>query len=288
MRVRGGAHARLIGKQPSCNAETHRLPDRKARYRTADSPGRKSADEDGSQSSRNSAEIQNQENHAADKVERRHNRNHLLREGGDSPDAADENKGRNHRHKNTDHHLVDAERGVKRIADGIGLHHVAHDAECENDGNRKKAGKKLPEAALERLRDVIDRAADHMSLVVSCLRHLCKRRLAVNGRHAEEGRQPHPEDRTGAAADKRRRAACNIAGSDLCRNGRCQCLEGRHAFLSCLIALQGKSAEHPFPGLREMPHLHESRADAEIDAGADQQEHQNEPYLVVQQCDDAV
>ena len=237
MRVRRGAHAGLIGEQASCHAKAHRLTNRNACNRSADRSRAERTDKDGCKSSWNSTEIHNKKNQSADQIQRGHHRNHLLRKGSDSSDSADKDKRCNHRHKNTDQHLIQTKRRIERIADRVRLNHDAHDAKRKDDCHGEEACKKFPKAAPEGLRNVIYRSADHMAVLISCLCHLRKTRFSVNGSHAEERSEPHPENGARTTADKSGRTARNIAGSDLCRNGRCQCLKGGHAFLSCLISL---------------------------------------------------
>ena len=237
MCVRRGAHAGLIGEQASCNAKTHRLTNRNACNRSADSSRAERTDKDGCKSSWNSTEIHNKKNQSADQIQCGHHRNHLLGKGSDSSDSADKDKRCNDRHKNADQHLVQTKRRIERIADRVRLNHDAHDAECKDNCHCEEACKKLTKAALEGLRNVIYRSSDHMTVLISGSGHLRKTRFSVNRCHAKEGRKPHPENSSGAAADKSGRTARNIAGSNLCRNGRCQRLKGGHAFLSCLISL---------------------------------------------------
>ena len=59
---------------------------------------------------------------------------------------------------------------------------------------------------------------------------LRQNRLRVDGRHAEKGDYPHPEDGTGAARQDRAGCADDIAGTDLSGYGCRQSLERTHAF----------------------------------------------------------
>ncbi len=63
----------------------------------------------------------------------------------------------------------------------------------------KKGGKELAEAALERGGDVIDRAAVNGAVRRPDAGLDGQRGLCINGGHAEEGDDPHPENRAGAA-----------------------------------------------------------------------------------------
>ena len=162
---------------------------------------------------------------------------------------------------------------MERITDGVGLHHVAHEAQRQNDEHREHRGQHLADLALERGADIVRRAARdmavHRGLVV-----LRQHGLGVNGRHAEKRRHPGPEQRARAAADQRRGTARDVAGADLRRNGRRQRLKAAHALGVRLFAAQRKAAEHTAEALAKAAHLHAAQPHGKVHARADQQKQQ--------------
>ena len=64
-----------------------------------------------------------------------------------------------------------------------------------------------------------------MSMRVTDTGLLCQDGFAVDGGHAEECGNPHPEDGAGAAGDQSCRTAGDISGTYLRRDGGCQSLE---------------------------------------------------------------
>ncbi len=136
----------------------------------------------------------------------------------------------------------------------------------------EEAGQDLAEGPLEGLPDVVDGSADDVPRLVLGLEGLGQHRLAVDGGHAEEGRQPHPEDGAGAAGDHGGGAAGDVACAHLGGDGGCHRLEGAHALgLAGLLAVEVHAAEQPPEPLSELPHLHKFQADGEEDACAHQQ-----------------
>ena len=110
-----------------------------------------------------------------------------------------------------------------------------------------------------------------MPRLVLGLEGLGQHRLAVDGGHAEEGRQPHPEDGAGAAGDHGGGAAGDVACAHLGGDRGCHRLEGAHALLAGLLAVEVHAAEQPPEAGAEFAHLDEPGADGEDDAGTHQQ-----------------
>ena len=135
-----------------------------------------------------------------------------------------------------DDKLVYAKGIVEGVANGVGLHHVAHQAQRQNDGYCEEACQELPKAALKCLPDVVDRAADDLAGLRAGLELLGQHSLAVNRCHAKERGQPHPEYGARTAGNQRGCAAGDVARTYLGRNGRGQRLEGAHAVLVSLLA----------------------------------------------------
>ncbi len=149
--------------------------------------------------------------------------------------------------------------------------HVAGEAQRENNCNREEAGEELAEFTGKACADVVDRTAGNVTLVVRGLVLLRENRLAVDGGHAEECTQPHPENRARAAGIQCGSRACDVAGADLRRNRGGQRLERTHAVLASLLTVEREMAEQMLPACAELTHLDEPGADGKHDAGSDQQ-----------------
>ena len=178
---------------------------------------------------------------------------------------------------------------MEGVADGVGLDHVAHEAQGQDDGHGEKACQELAEAALESRPDVIDGAACGVAVVVGGAVGLGQDGLAVDGGHAEKGAEPHPEDGPGAAGVEGRGAAGDVAGAHLGGDSGGQGLEGTHAVLARLVAGEGDAAEELAAALAELAHLDEAGADGVENAGTQQQEQEQEllvPEDVIDGCHD--
>ena len=113
-----------------------------------------------------------------------------------------------------------------------------------------------------------------------------QRGLSVNGCHAKEGDDPHPEDGAGAAHQDGAAGADDVTGTHLGGDGRGQSLERGHTtFL--LATAQGQVAEYLLHAFAEAADLHEASFDGEDEAGTHQQENENVVREIgVDRCDD--
>ena len=166
------------------------------------------------------------------------------------------------------------ERGFKGGADGVGLHHAAHEAQGQDDGDGEEACQELAETALESGGDVVHGAAPVGAVGIRLPGLDGKGGFGIDGGHAEEGDEPHPENRAGAAGENRTGRAHNVAGAHLGGNSGGQGLEGTHALL-VPPAPEGEVAEGLFHTLAEAADLDKAGADGIPQANADEEEHQD-------------
>ena len=274
MRVRRGTHARLVGKEAARHAETDGLAHRDARHAAGHSLRVKGQHEDLRESVAEVAEIRKDDDERTQNIQHRHHRHDLFRHGGDALLAAEENHGRNRRHHDAHGDAGHAECILERVADGVALHHVAHEAQRQRDGHGKEAREELAEPALEPRLDVVHRPAGHFA-VHGCLVFLREGGLRIDGGHAEKGGQPHPEDGPRPAGGDGRGCARNVACAHLSRHGGGQRLEGTHAVRAGLVAAQADVPEYGLQALLEFAHLHGLQADGEPDPRAAQQNQQD-------------
>ena len=102
---------------------------------------------------------------------------------------------------------------------------------------------------------------------------------------------PGPPEYSAVAQPVMLRAAGDVAGADLGRDGGGQRLERAHPVLAGLLPVEGEAAEHMAQPLRKAAHLDEAGADGKVEPGAQQQEQQQQlfvPQHVVHRIDDGV
>ena len=83
-----------------------------------------------------------------------------------------------------------AKGGEHGVADGVGLHHIAHKAQGQNDGHREEARQEFAEAIGEGCLDIIDRATHDLAFFIRAAVLLGQNRLGVVGGHAKRTRSP--------------------------------------------------------------------------------------------------
>ena len=274
MGVGGGAHAGLVGEQSTLGALADGLLQRIAEAAANDGLGLKGILKDHGNGIRDVLGPHHQHHQGPAQENGCHDGDDLLGDRGQALHTAHEDEAADHHQHDAHDPGGHAEGGLESGADGVGLHHAAHEAQGQDDGHGKEAGQEFAEAALERGGDVVHRAAAVGAVRVLLAGLDGQGGLRIDGRHAKEGDDPHPEDGAGAAGQDGARAAHDVAGAHLGGNGGGQGLEGAHPVL-LLPAPEGQVAEHlPHP-LAEAAHLHKAGADAVKQAHADEQKDQN-------------
>ncbi len=197
---------------------------------------------------------------AAQQEDGRHDRDHLLRDRGQTLYAAQEDEGADDHQHDAHHPGWDAESGLEGGADGVGLDHAAHEAQGQDDGHGEETSQELAESALEGGGDVVHRSAVNIAVLVYLAGLDGQSGLSVDGGHAEEGDDPHPEDGPRSAGEDGAGGAHDVAGAHLGGDGGGQGLEGAHA-AGMLFAPQGQVAEYLPHALAEAAHLNEAGPD---------------------------
>ena len=113
-----------------------------------------------------------------------------------------------------------------------------------------------------------------MALIVRGLVGLGEHGFGEDGGHAEEGRDPHPEDGSGAAHGDGGCSAREVSCAHLRGDGGGEGLERTHALLSGPFAVQGQSAECRLNGKAETADLDEIQFQGKVNAHAAQQRNQ--------------
>ena len=269
-----GAHTGLIGEQAALGTLTDGGLDGVAEAAADDGLGLEGVLEDHGEGGGDVLDAADQNGKAAQQKDTGHDGDDLLRHSGKALHAAQKDDGADHHQHDAHDPGGDAKGGLHGGADGVGLHHAAHEAQRQNDGYGEKARQKLTEAALERGGDVVHRAALDVAVWLHDAGLLRQRGLGVDGGHAEEGDDPHPEDGAGAAGEDRTGGTYDVAGAYLRGDGSGQGLKRGHTAFLCAAAEVQLTEKLPH-ALPEAAYLHKAGADGVPQANAHQQEDEN-------------
>ncbi len=275
MGVRGGAHAGLVGEEAARHAVAHGLADADARRAAKNGLRIKGRGENEAKGRQDGAGMADEHIDAARDVEDSHGGHELFRHTGDAPHTAEKDQGRQRRHHGAHEELVHAQGAVERLGNGVGLHHVADEAQGHDDGNGEK-DREWPVPGAHAARDVPGRSAHHMALAVGGFVDLGQNGLGKDGRHAEKGRQPEPEERPRPPKHHGRGRASHIARAHLGGNGRGQGLKGAHAALVRPAPEEAGAAHEIAQGKAELAYLHETQAQGIEQARAAQKRNEEE------------
>ena len=267
MCVRGGAHAGFIGKKTSGNAVANGFLQTRANDAARRCRRIECADDDLLESRQDHVVVAEDDGERAQDVHHSHERHHLFGKARDTAHAADEDEAGNGKDENAGSPLRNLKGFVEAVGNGVGLNHVADEAERDDDRDGKEGRKGL---VVEAAADIEGRAAHNLAVCVTSTEHLSERSLGKNCSHAEESGKPHPEDGAGTAHGNGRGNAGEVAGADLCGNRSGERLEGTHTVLARLIAKECDAAEDLAEGLSEAADLNETQLDGEINASAHQ------------------
>ena len=215
----------------------------------------------------------------------RHGRHDFFSDRADRLDAADddnEDKDRDHEASNDFAALTsrEAKRAFNRLADfakteqagdgvghAVGLDHVAGGDRSEQRADAEQDGEPapvLPEAAA----DIAHRAAAIFAIGVHVAEADGERAFGEGESHADEGGDPHPENRAGSAQGNGGRNTCEVAGADLAgQRGR---ESGEGADLA--LAIFGLLEEAGKGGWQFQDRI-EFQPNHEIEAHAEQDDH---------------
>ena len=266
-----GTHTGLIGEQAALGALADSGLDGVAEATADDGLRLERILEDHAEGGGDVLDAGDEDRQTAQQEDTGHDGNELLRHGGQPLHAAQEDNGANDHQHDAHDPGGNAEGRLHGGADGVGLHHAAHEAQRQNDRHGEEACKELAKAALERRGDVVHGAALDVAVRPHDAGILGQRGLCVDGGHAEESDDPHPKDGAGAAGEDRAGGTHDVAGTHLRGDGGGQRLEGGHAaFLRA--APEVHLTEKLLHALAEAAYLHEAGADGVPQADAHQQE----------------
>ena len=224
---------------------------------------------------RNGPGIDHQHDQRREDIESRHQRHQPSGNLGNPLDTAKKHRANEQCYDDTRIEMWDAEVGVQRVGDGIGLHHVA-DAETGNAGKQREGDGEPAPVRPHAVLDVIHRPADKIAILVSLAEPHGTDGFGIFGRHADKSRHPHPEDGTRAAEEDGRRHTGDVAGADGRRQRGHQGVEGGDVTGvitgDATLTQQGKAE-------RDLHYRQEPQANRQEQPGAeDQDQHGNAPY----------
>ena len=182
-----------------------------------------------------------QNDQASKYVQESHDWHDLFCEACDTVDTSDENDCCHNCYKDTNSDSWYVECIVKCNSDRVGLYHVTHESQSQNDGYGEESCKELTESTFEYVFDIVYRTADYGTVFnLTCvLSHNC---FGVNRSHTEKRADPHPENGTGSTGCNSGSSSGNITGTDLCCNSGGQCLK-RTETVFTFSAVQRKITE---------------------------------------------
>lgn len=232
---------------------------------------------------RHHADVDDDDSDGRQDVETSHDRYEELGEFRDTRDAAENDKGCEHAEDGGRDDRLDAKGALDRQSNRVGLYRVVDKAE----GHGNQDGEELGYARLlERILDVVSRAAVEGVVAPGQLIDLGQRAFDEARGTADEGDDPHPEDGTRTAGNDCDSHTSNVADTDTRRCADAEGLEGADGFAFRLLADPFRQqADH----LRQHAQLDKFRREREPKAAADEDGNEHiRPEDVVDLIDNSV
>ena len=282
--MRRGAHTGLVGEE----AARYAVADGVFHHRTGCTARRgfrgEGLADDALEHVGHVADIKEEHDERAEDVDQRHEGDNELGDGCDALLSAHDDHAHEQRQHDADE-VGQVGHGVRPGAegvddgdrDGVGLHHITHATEGEDDGQGEEDGQWV---AFEAFGDVVcgptgDAAILHLAVL------LRQRGFGEYRSHAQQRGHPHPEDGAHTTGGDGRSYAANVARAHLCGHGCGQGLEGVDlvglVLLSVLVALLASLEGWPEGVLKhesEVSDLWESEVDGVEDADGQEDVHQ--------------
>ena len=200
----GGAKARLVGEYAPLHALLNGQLHAVAHDAAAGGPEGESALEDRGKYRWHHFDVHDQNGNGANHINQHHKGHDFLRDGGDALQAAHDDQSAQNQQYNAADPCRHAEHRLHIARNGVDLSHIADAEGCQEaeqrEGRRQNCADLL--AALFRAKavpQIVHGAAAPLALLVFPPVIDAQHILGVVGHHAEEGNDPHPEHRAGAA-----------------------------------------------------------------------------------------
>ena len=200
-----GAFAGLVAEQSALDAQSQSHTDRSAR-------GLVEAEcifYDQAKYLRYAAYVDDDDHKGQRHIGHGHNRHHELAEARDAADPS-EYDGQSHNGQQDARQLArNGEAFIEGARDGIGLHGIEREAECQDEKHGKCHG---PPPAADPFGYVVGRPSAKGAFATDLI-ELCERRLYEGARRSEQSYHPHPEYGSRAAESYRRGHSGKVAGA---------------------------------------------------------------------------
>ena len=281
VRDRPGAQARLVGKDAAGDAAPH-THEHGTDHTARKGPGIKGSRKDRSENTGNPADMHEDYTQSQENIKNRHKGHQLFREAADPPDPSQKDpahtQGQHNAQHQVDHSqapglqdvIVDKDR-VDGRHDRIDLGGIARPEDSDGPEDRKEDRKKMP-FLRQAVFNKVHGSADPVPLGVALAEMDRQDHLGVFRAHAQQGGDPHPEDRAGPPDRDRARHAGDIARADRSSQRRTDRLEGRHGALLRLFFIKDLSQRLP-DRIDKAPDLDKTRTDTQVEADADDADH---------------
>ena len=150
---------------------------------------------------------------------------------------------------------------------------IADEAQCDNQGDGEKAGQETRRATADfrgqAVRNVKRRTTDIFAVADYAV-FLRQNGFCKNGRHAQNGRQPHPKNGTRAAGGNRSSDTGNVTGTDLRGNRHGKRLKLRQGFAFVVfVFFAEQAAENGFETRPQFGHLGRAQVQGKKQADTD-------------------
>ena len=270
---RRGAGARLVGE----DAALHAAPDRNGHRGSGHTADHRVAGESGfddePQRLRNESDVHDEDDQAETQIDDRHDGRQVGGHVGDLLHAAEDDQSVDQkdqrRYDPGDHRRV-AGKAADRAVDCVDLQRTAGDQGDKDRKDRKRAAEDFGDRLLLHAarEDVHDASAEVAILVLDTEMH-CQRDLRELGCHAAQRRDPHPEDRAGAAHRDGVGHAHDVAVAHAGGQRRCQGLIGSN-LSDAVVRLLAHIQDHFAKSGPKAGKLHALEPDGEIQADAEE------------------
>ena len=274
-----GALPRLVREQPPVDSLGEGIGERSAQKAPRRRAAAEGVAEHRGEGREDGVGIGDDHRRGAEGIDDAHGGHDGRRHRGDAADAADDDKPEQDRQRSAAQPRWDAERGFEARRHVVALRHVAGAQGAEHgrhgEQHRHALGGPFPafaEAGSETPLHVVHGTTGDLPAVVRDAVLVGDRHLDELGRHAEEGRHPHPEQRRRAAEVQRQRHPADVAGAD--GAGKCRRKRLQVAGVTGGVGTGFTAKEHA-PGMAEEAHLRQAEIEREQEPHA--QQHEGEP-----------
>ena len=276
MSMRCGTHPGFICKKTSCHTIANRLFHGNSHGSAHNRLRIKCTNQNLHEGLRQLCDVHKDKSQGTENINPCHNRHEFLQNTGKSIRSAEEDKsgqsGNDRRYNNRRNVNIQNSKSFRKSnTNRVGLHHISHKAQRDNQHDRKKDRQNLSAKSRERRPNIIDRSAGHFSIFLFFI-GLRKNRLSIVCCHPEKARNPHPEDCSRTSTYQSRCRTGKRTGTDLRRNRRYNRLKSRHFSIFMAASLQRKASEYDFKSFSQPSKLNKTKLNRIINSRTTEQD----------------